>query len=63
MAGVLVKFPRASEWWRDVMKVLVLASEQISADRLRAALGGATDDAEIMVVAPALTALPCALAL
>jgi membrane protein len=36
------------------MKVLVIASEPISADRLRAALGGATDDAEIMVVAPAL---------
>jgi hypothetical protein len=54
MAGVLVKFLRASEWWRDVMKVLVIASEPISADRLRAALGTATDDAEIMVVAPAL---------
>ena len=36
------------------MKVLVIASEPVSADRLRAALGGATDDAEIMVVAPAL---------
>jgi hypothetical protein len=36
------------------MKVLVIASEPISADRLRAVLGGATDDAEIMVVAPAL---------
>jgi hypothetical protein len=36
------------------MKVLVIASEPISADRLRAALGGATDDADIMVVAPAL---------
>jgi hypothetical protein len=36
------------------MKVLVVASEPISADRLRAALGDATDDAEIMVVAPAL---------
>ena len=36
------------------MKVLVTASEPVSADRLRAALGGATDDAEIMVVAPAL---------
>ncbi len=35
------------------MKVLVIASEPISADRLRAALGGETDDAEIMVVAPA----------
>ena len=32
----------------------VVASEPISADRLRAALGAATDDAEIMVVAPAL---------
>jgi hypothetical protein len=36
------------------MKVLVIASEPISADRLRAALGAGTDDAEIMVVAPAL---------
>jgi hypothetical protein len=36
------------------MKVLVVATEPISADRLRAALGAATDDAEIMVVAPAL---------
>jgi hypothetical protein len=36
------------------MKVLVIASETIFADRLRAALSGATDDAEIMVVAPAL---------
>ena len=35
------------------MKVLVIASELISADRLRAALGGAIDDAEIMVLAPA----------
>jgi hypothetical protein len=40
--------------WRDVMKVLVIASEPISADRLRAALGEGTDDTEIMVVAPAL---------
>jgi hypothetical protein len=36
------------------MRVLVIASEPVSADRLRAALGGATDDAEIMIVAPAL---------
>jgi hypothetical protein len=36
------------------MKVLVIASEPISADRLRVALGAATDDAEVMVVAPAL---------
>ena len=36
------------------MKVLVIASEPISADRLREALGGTADDAEIMVVAPAL---------
>jgi hypothetical protein len=36
------------------MKVLVIASEPISADRLRATLGDTTDDAEIMVVAPAL---------
>lgn len=44
----------ASELWGVVMKVLVIASEPISADRLRAALGGASDNAEIMVVAPAL---------
>jgi hypothetical protein len=37
-----------------MMRVLVIASEPISADRLRAALGDATDDAEIMIVAPAL---------
>jgi len=36
------------------MKVLVVASEPISAERLRRALGSATEDAEIMVVAPAL---------
>jgi hypothetical protein len=36
------------------VRVLVIASEPISADRLRAVLGGATDDAEIMIVAPAL---------
>jgi hypothetical protein len=36
------------------MKVLVIASEPISADRLCAALGETTDDAEILVVAPAL---------
>lgn len=36
------------------MKVLVIASEPISADRLRVALGGETDDAEVMVLAPAL---------
>jgi hypothetical protein len=36
------------------MKVLVIASEPIAAARLRAALGDTTDDAEIMVVAPAL---------
>jgi hypothetical protein len=36
------------------MKVLVIASEPVSADRLRAALGGETDNAEIMVIAPAL---------
>jgi hypothetical protein len=36
------------------MKVLVVATEPVSADRLRTALGAATDDAEIMVVAPAL---------
>jgi hypothetical protein len=36
------------------MKVLVTASVPISADRLWATLGDETDDAEIMVVAPAL---------
>lgn len=37
------------------MKVPVIASGPISADSLRASLGGATSsDAEIMVVAPAL---------
>jgi hypothetical protein len=36
------------------MRVLVIVSEPISADRLRAALGETIDDAEIMVVAPAL---------
>jgi len=36
------------------MKVLVITSEPISAERLRVALGEATDDAEVMVVAPAL---------
>jgi hypothetical protein len=35
------------------MKILVIASEPISADRLRAAFAG-TPDAEILVVAPAL---------
>src|SRR5664279_1630642 len=45
---------------QDVMKVLVIASELISADRLRSALGEAADDAEIMGVAPGLhrSALP-----
>jgi hypothetical protein len=36
------------------MKILVIASEPISADRLRAAFAGTPDDAEILVVAPAL---------
>jgi hypothetical protein len=36
------------------MKILVIASEPISADRLRAAFGGPADDAEVLVVAPAL---------
>ena len=44
----------ASEPWGDVMNALVIASEPISADRSPAELGGASDDAEIMVVAPAL---------
>jgi len=36
------------------MKVLVVASEPIPADRLRATLGDTAQDTEIMVVAPAL---------
>jgi uncharacterized membrane protein len=36
------------------MKVLVLASERVPADRLRLALGETTDRVEIMVVAPTL---------
>ncbi len=36
------------------MKVLLIANEPISADRVRATLGDTTDDAEIMVIAPAL---------
>ena len=48
------RLPLASEMWRNVTKVLVVASEPISADRLRAAFGGQADDAEVLVVAPAL---------
>jgi len=37
------------------MKLLVITSEAITADHLRAVIGsGATDDAEVMVIAPAL---------
>src|SRR5579862_3587525 len=37
------------------MKLLVIASEPITADHLRAVIGSdATDDAEVMVIAPAL---------
>jgi hypothetical protein len=37
------------------MKVLVIASEPITADHLRDAIGpGAADDAEVLVIAPAL---------
>jgi hypothetical protein len=37
------------------MKLLVITSEAITADHLRAAIGSdATDDAEVMVIAPAL---------
>jgi hypothetical protein len=36
------------------MKVLLIANEPISADRVRATLGDTTDNAEIMVIAPAL---------
>ncbi len=35
-------------------KILALVSEPVSADALRSALGEGTDDAEVMVVAPAL---------
>jgi hypothetical protein len=35
-------------------KILALVSEPISGDSLRSALGGGSDDAEVMVVAPAL---------
>jgi hypothetical protein len=35
-------------------KILALVSEPVSADALRSALGDSTDDAEVMVVAPAL---------
>lgn len=43
-----------SRYARDV-KLLVIASEPISADDLRAVIGSdATDDAEVMVIAPAL---------
>jgi hypothetical protein len=54
MVDMLAKQLLLASECEDVMKVLVIASEPISADRLRAALGGASDDAEIMVVAPAL---------
>jgi hypothetical protein len=43
------------------MKVLVTASETVSADRLRAALGRATDDVEIMVVGARAAPLSAAL--
>jgi hypothetical protein len=35
-------------------KILALVSEPVSTDALRSALGASTDDAEVMVVAPAL---------
>jgi hypothetical protein len=35
-------------------KILALVSEPVSTDALRSALGDSTDDAEVMVVAPAL---------
>ena len=40
------------------MKLLVLTAEPISADVLREAAGDETDDAEVMVVSPALTDSP-----
>ena len=40
------------------MKLLVLTAEPISADILREAAGDEADDAEVMVVSPALTGSP-----
>ena len=40
------------------MRVLVLTSEAVSADALREALGTSADDAEVLVVAPAVTSSP-----
>jgi hypothetical protein len=37
------------------VRLLVVTSEPVSADALREAVGDGTDDAEVMVVAPALT--------
>jgi hypothetical protein len=47
-----LRFPSS---YASVMKLLVIASEPITADDLREALGtDAADDAEVMVIAPAL---------
>jgi hypothetical protein len=40
------------------VRVLVLTSEAVNADALREALGTSADDAEVLVVSPALTASP-----
>jgi hypothetical protein len=40
------------------MRVLVLTSEAVSADALREALGTSAADAEVLVVAPAVTSSP-----
>ena len=40
------------------MKVLVLTSEPVNADALREAVGSDAEDAEVLVVSPALTASP-----
>src|ERR1700761_4723451 len=49
-------FPDAAPGTRDLMRLLVLTSEPVSAGQLRDALPGDVDptDAEVMVVAPAL---------
>ena len=42
------------------MRLLLLTSEPVNADMLRAALGADADDAEVLVVAPALNESPVA---
>jgi len=53
--GSLPAFPRlAARVFAMATKILALASEPISADALRAALGESATGAEVLVVAPAL---------